>query len=115
MKYIYRSFFDANIPFESDTPMIAVAETAKGFAIYNLSNNRIVLNNSKMSDAKWVKKYEKGVSGPELIKDGKETHFLFLDKNIDLTTESKFIDIRQIEKFYGTTAIRKFIQIKQEG
>ena len=42
-------------------------------------------------------------------------YFLFLEKNIDVTTESEFIDIKQIEKFYGTTEISKFILIRQEG
>lgn len=116
MKYINRSFFDENIPFESDGSLAVVARTKDGkLAVINLANNKITLNDSKMSNARTVAPYKKGVTKPEIIDETPGNHFLFLEKNIDVTTESEFIDIKQIEKFYGTTEISKFILIKQEG
>lgn len=116
MKYINRSFFDENIPFESDGSLAAVGRTKEGkLAVINLVNNKIMINDSKMSNARQVLPYKKGVTGPVVIDEKPGNYFLFLEKNIDVTTESEFIDIKQIEKFYGTTEISKFILIRQEG
>lgn len=116
MKYINRSFFDENIPFDADGSLAAVARTRDGsLAVLNLANNKVLLNDGKMSNPRLVPTYKKGVTKPVVIDEEPGTYFLFLDKNIDVTTESEFIDIKQIEKFYGTTVISKFIQIRQEG
>ncbi len=115
MKYINRSFFDENIPFEADGSLAAIARTKDGrLAVINLSNNKVIINDSKMSNARPVAPYKKGVTAPTIIDEEPGNHFLFLEKNIDVTTESEFIDIKQIEKFYGSTEISKFILIKQE-
>lgn len=115
MKYINRSFFDENIPFDSDGSLVAVARTKDGkLAVLNLVNNKIILNDSKMTNARVVPPYKKGVTKPVIIDEESGTYFMFLEKNIDITTESEFIDIKQIEKFYGTTEISKFLLIKQE-
>ena len=115
MKYINRSFFDENIPFESDQTLAAVARTKDGkLAVINLSNTRIILNDAKMSKPREVPLYKKGVTIPPVIDETPGKQFMFLDKNIDVTTDSEFIDTKQIEKFYGTTEISKFILIRQE-
>ena len=115
MKYINRSFFDESIPFELDGSLAAVGRTKDGkLAVINLVNNKIMINDSKMSNARQVMPYKKGVTGPVVIDEKPGNYFLFLEKNIDVTTESEFIDIKQIEKFYGTTEISKFILIRQE-
>ncbi len=114
-KYINRSFFDDNIPLESDDTMALISRSKDGkLLIDNLSNNNVIINNSKMSNARRVLPYKKGVNNSLIIDEDKGNHYLFLDKNIDITTESEFIDTKQIEKFYGTTEIRKFILITQE-
>ena len=114
-KYINRSFFDENIPFEADRTLALVARTRKGkLAIANLSNNKVTLYDSKMSNPRAVSTYKKGVTVPTIIDESPGKQYLFLDKNIDVTTESEFIDTKQIEKFYGTTEIGKFILITQE-
>ncbi len=116
LKYINRSFFDENIPLESDVSFLAVGRTKEGkLAAYNLSKNVITINNSKMSKARPVDPYKKGVTKPVVVDDDPGAHFLFLEKNIDVTTECEFIDTKQIEKFYGSAEISKFITIKQEG
>lgn len=116
MKYVNRSFFDEDIPFDSDGSLVAIARTKDGrLAVLNLVNNKITLNDSKMSNARAVLPYKKGVTKPVVIDEEPGNYFLFLEKNIDVTTESEFIDIKQIEKFYGTTEISKFILIRQEG
>lgn len=116
MKYINRSFFDENIPFDSDGSLAAVGRTRDGrLAVLNLANNKILLNDGKMSNPRPVPTYKKGVTKPVIIDEEPGNYFLFLDKNIDVTTESEFINIKQIEKFYETTYISKFIQIRQEG
>ena len=115
MKYINRSFFDENIPFDADGSLVAITRTRDGrLGVFNLSNRRVLLNDGKMSNPRPVPTYKKGVTKPAIIDEEPGTNFLFLDKNIDVTTESEFIDIKQIEKFYGTTEISKFIQIRQE-
>ncbi|MCI6244036.1 MAG: protein kinase [Agathobacter sp.] len=115
MKYINRSFFDENIPFDADGSLAAVGRTNGGnLAVLNLSNNKIVLNDARMSNPRLVQPYKKGVTKPVIIDEKPGNYFMFLDKNIDVTTESDFIDIKQIERFYGTTEISKFIQIRQE-
>lgn len=117
MKFINRSFFDENIPFDADGSLAAVGPTKDGkLGVLNLTKNKIILNDSKMSNARVVIPYKKEVIKEAVVID--ETpgiYFMFLEKNIDVTTESKFIDIKQIEKFYGKTEISKFIMIKQEG
>lgn len=114
-KFINRSFFDENIPFEADGSLAVIARTKDGkLAVINLSNNKVIVNDSKMSNARPVTQYKKGVTSPTVIDEEPGNYFLFLDKNIDVTTESEFIDIKQIEKFYGSTEISKFILIKQE-
>lgn len=116
IKYINRSFFDESIPFESDGSLAAVAQTKDGkLMIINLVNNKIMINDSKMSNPRQVLPYKKGATSPVIIDENPGNYFLFLEKNIDVTTESEFIDIKQIEKFYGTTEISKFILIRQEG
>ena len=67
-----------------------------------------------MSNPRAVSTYKKGVTVPTIIDESPGKQYLFLDKNIDVTTESEFIDTKQIEKFYGTTEIGKFILITQE-
>lgn len=115
MKYINRSFFDESIPFDLDGSLVAVGRTKDGrLAVLNLVNNKITLNDSKMSNPRMVPPYKKGVTKPMIIDEEPGNHFMFLEKNIDVTTESEFIDIKQIEKFYGTTEISKFVLIKQE-
>lgn len=114
--YINRSFFDESIPFESDGSLAAVAQTKDGkLTIINLVNNKILINDSKMSNPRQVLPYKKGATNPVIIDENPGNYFLFLEKNIDVTTESEFIDIKQIEKFYGTTEISKFILIRQGG
>lgn len=116
MKFINRSFFDEKIPFESDGSLVAIARTNNGnLAVLNLVNNKIVLNDQTMTNGKEIPPYKKGVTNPVVIDETPGIHFLFLEKNIDVTTESEFIDIKQIEKFYGTTVISKFLLIRQEG
>lgn len=116
MKYINRSFFDENISIEEDGSLVAVARTKNGkLAVLNLTGNNITLNDSKMSDPRSVPPYKKGATQPVIIDERQGTYFMFLQKNIDVTTESEFIDTRQIEKFYGTTEISKFALIRQEG
>lgn len=115
MKYINRSFFDENIPLETDGSLAAIARTKDGkLAVLNLANNKIMLNDAKMSNPRTVDPYKKGVTKPIIIDEVPGNYFLFLEKNIDVTTESEFVDTKQIEKFYGTTEISKFILIKQE-
>lgn len=114
-KFINRSFFDENIPFEADASLAVIARTEDGkLAVINLSKNKVIINDSKMSNARLVMQYKKEVTSPTVIDEEPGNHFLFLDKNIDVTTESEFIDIKQIEKFYGSIEISKFILIKQE-
>ena len=116
MKYINRSFFDENIPFDSDGSLAAVARTKDGnLAVINLVNNEITLNDSKLTSPRSVAPYKKGVTGSVIIDEEPGDYFLFLEKNIDVTTESEFIDTKMIEKFYGTTEISKFVLIKREG
>lgn len=116
MKYINRSFFDENIPFDSDSSFVAVARTKDGkIAVVNLTNNKIILTDAKMSYKKQILPFKKGVTEYTVIDNEPGNHFLFLEKNIDITTESEFVDMKQIEKFYGTTEISKFIIIRQEG
>ena len=74
-----------------------------------------MLNDTRLSKARQGKQKKKGVTGPVVIDEKPGNYFLFLEKNIDVTTESEFIDFKQIEKFYGTTEISKFILIRQEG
>lgn len=115
MKYINRSFFDENIPFELDGSLAAVARTKNGnLAVINLVNNRITLSDAKFTSPKSVPPYKKGVTGPVVIDETPGDYFLFLEKNIDVTTESEFVDTKMIEKFYGSTEISKFIHIKRE-
>ena len=115
MKYINRSFFDENIPLEADGSLAAIAKTKDGsVVVINLSNNKVVINNSKMSNARLVAPYNKGATAPTVIFEESGNHFLFLEKNIDVTTEFEFIDTRQIEKFYGSAEISKFVLIRQE-
>ncbi|WP_196811586.1 protein kinase domain-containing protein [Butyrivibrio sp. VCD2006] len=115
MKYINRSFFDENIPLESDNTLAALARTNDGkLAVINLSNTKIKLIDSTMTKSIEVVPYKKGVNSPPIIEDVPDKHYLVLDKNIDITTDAEFIDTKQIEKFYGTTEISKLILIKQE-
>ena len=115
LKYVKRSFFDENIPFDSDCAIMALARTKNGeLAVANLLNNKIVLSDSGMRSPQIIHTYKKGVNTPTVIDKEPGMYYLFLDKNIDITTESEFIDVSQIEKFYGTAEITKFLQIKQE-
>ena len=115
MKFVNRSFFDEKIQFNSDGSLAAFVRTKDGhLAVMNLTNNKIHVNNSKMSNAKWVQPYKKGITKPVIVDEDPGSHFLFLEKNIDVTTESEFIDMEQIEKYYGCTEISKFILIRQE-
>ena len=67
-----------------------------------------------MSNARLVAPYKKGATAPTVIFEESGNHFLFLEKNIDVTTEFEFIDTKQIEKFYGSAEISKFVLIRQE-
>lgn len=115
MKYINRSFFDENIPFDADGSLVGVMQTKDGqLAMVNLSKNKLIINDSKMSNPRFVEPYKRGDTKPTVLDDVSSSHFMFLEKNIDITTDSEFIDIKQIEKFYGTTEISKFLLIKKE-
>lgn len=115
IKYINRSFFDENIPFDSDGSLAAVVSTQDGrIALLNLTKNKIYLSDSKMTKSVVIPTYKKGVVNPTII-DNPVNHFLFLDKNIDITSECEFMDIKNIEKYYGKAEISKFIHIRQEN
>lgn len=116
MKFINRSFFDENIPTGEDGSLAVVVRTTDGkLAIRNLTKNIMRLNNSRMSDPRVVPPYNKAANDQVVIDEVPGTYFLFLQKNIDVTTESEFIETKQIERFYGTTEISKFVVIKQGG
>lgn len=115
-KFLNRSFFDDNIPFEKDASLAVLVITKDGrLEIINLLNNKIIVSDKKMSNPRFVLPYKKGVTKAVIINETPGDYYVFLDKNIDITTESEFIDKKQIERFYGTTEISKFILIKQEG
>lgn len=115
LKYIHRSFFDENIPLELDRALAAVGRYKDGkLAVINLANNKILINDSKMSDLRQVLPYKKGGTSLMIIDEKPGVYFLFFEKNINVTTESEFIDTKQIEKFYGATEISKVIRIRQE-
>ena len=117
MKYINRKFFDEEIPFDSDDALAAVGRTQDGrLALLNLSNHKIILNDSTMFNERTVPPYKEGSAKPFIIdKDNAVpvgAYYMFFGKNIDITTENGSIDVAQIERYYGTTSISKFIQIK---
>ena len=119
MKYINRKFFDEEISFDSDGALAAVGRTGDGkLALLNLSNHKIILNDSTMFNERTVPPYKEGSAKAFIVDEDKdnavsvEAYYIFLDKNIDITAENGSIDVAQIERYYGTTSISKFIQIK---
>ncbi len=115
LKYVNRSFFDENIPFEADSSLLVLSPVKDGrLGIINMSNNKMTLADSKMSNPIQLMPYKKGVTSPTVIDPKKGKYFVFLDKNIDITTESEFVDLSHIEKFYGKAEITKFLIINQE-
>lgn len=114
LKYINRSFFDENIPTESDSTVLALARTSNGqLAVMNLLNRKIVINNSELSNQRIVAPYKKGVTKPVTLDE--TGSLIFLEKNMDITSDTEFVDTESIDKFYGSTEISKLLVVKQEG
>ncbi len=115
VKYINKSFFDEGIPFEQDGSLAAVVKNREGkLAVLNLTNSRMILNNAQRSGLKVLPPYQKGVTKPEIIGEESKVHFIFLEKNVNLTAENEHIDVTEIEKFYGDTEISRFLMIERE-
>ena len=115
MKYINRSFFDENIPIDSDGSLAAVAMTKSGnLAVLNLTKNKVTIFDSKMTQSRIVPSYIKKVTEPVIIDEKPGIYYLFLDKNIDVTSENEHIDLKEIERYYGTAELGKFVLIRRE-
>lgn len=114
-KYIQRSFFDDNIPFDSDKSIMAVGMSNAGeLVLLNYLAYDIWTTNNKMGNSRKIEPFVKGKTKPTVINEKDNINYVFLLKNYDLTTERELIDLQQLEKFYGKTSISKMLVITAE-
>ena len=114
-KYINRSFLDEDIPFENDEHLAVITIDKNGkLNVMKLTDNKLILRHHNGTEVRSVPKYKKNAGGAMVIDEKPGIYFMLFDKNIDVTTETEYIDTSQIEKFYGKTEISKLIMIEQE-